>query len=82
MVGGGPAGSAIVTLACGVAAALEPGALAAGWAAVPVLQAASTTAGIPAASASAHGRRRRIGKATGRGYSAGAVAARSPYLAS
>jgi hypothetical protein len=47
-----------------------------------VLQAARTTAHAAAVSASAHRRLRRVGKATGRRYSAGAAAAWSPYLAS
>jgi hypothetical protein len=82
VVGGGPAGSATGALARELAAALEPGAEAAGWAAVLVLQAARTTAHAAAVSASAHRRLRRVGKATGRRYSAGAAAAWSPYLAS
>jgi hypothetical protein len=81
VAGGGPAGSAIGALACELAAAPEPGAVAAGRA-VLVLQAARTTAHAPAVSASAHRRLRRVGKVTGRRYSAGAAAAWSPYLAS
>ena len=69
-------------LACGLGAAREADALATGCPVPLVLQAARTTAHSTPVSASAHRRLRRIGKATGRRYSAGAVAAWSPYLAS
>jgi hypothetical protein len=81
VVGGGPDGPAIGALARGLGAAREADALATGCPVPLVLQAVRTTAHSAPVSASAH-RRRRIGKATGRRYSAGVAAAWSPYLAS